>query len=40
MNMAWQFYLEAVGWVENHPHRTIWLGVAAQIVTVVVALIV
>lgn len=36
MNMLWQGYLEAVGWVANHPHRTIWLGLAAVLVAALV----
>lgn len=35
MNMIWQGYLEAVGWVQNHPHRTMWLATAAIVVALV-----
>lgn len=35
VNALWQGYLKAVGWVEDHPHRTFWLALAAIVVALV-----
>lgn len=35
LNALWQGYLKAVGWIADHPHRTIWLSLAAIIAALV-----
>ncbi len=35
LNGVWQGYLRAASWVATHPHRTIWLVLAAIIAALV-----
>lgn len=34
LNAIWQGYLKAVGWVEDHPHLTLWLWLAVAVIAV------